>query len=273
MAASERILPAIILLISMIATSALVMAMMEPTLQQSSYAEGDVYETIGFEENTLYSWYVPHPDEEVASPHAMDPTPITSANVTDEYKTGSGFATTWYEAAVNFSYEDSDHPHMHDIRMYVIRDGDWSSNRVEDGNAIPKDGLIFRMDWGLSFAEDTAIDAVSYDEIENNQEMRTKTGVNYSKVEVSLNTVYAVFISMGPGNFEELLWANQYNVSIGYSLEQAVEDVSPWSLIVQILTFQLPDTDPTIRILIAVPFYITMAVCGLVIVTWFKPLS
>lgn len=165
-------------------------------------------------------------------------------------------------------------PHRHDIRAWVIRDNFWY-NPLDLG--IPtryKDCFIFQMDLEsiiLKQVHKVKLAAIPFETVVEKGDFID----NSSQVDFSLNADYSLFISTGPGMpLFTGLWANEFNMSIGWSLNlSASASASPWGLVGQILTFSIPNVSPLINLLIGVPIYMTIGFLIVAVISRFVPLT
>jgi hypothetical protein len=68
------------------------------------------------------------------------------------------------------------------------------------------------------------------------------------------------------------LWSNDFDIGVSTGLNATLTSVNPWSLIGQLMGFKLPNTPPIIQYLIAVPFWLGIAVVIIeLLIIAFKP--
>ena len=164
--------------------------------------------------------------------------------------------------------------HRHDIRAYVIRDNAYYDPYSPGFNMKYKDCFVFLMDLEsviLKQVHKIKAAAISFETV---QEVADYSD-NSSQVDFSLNADYSLFIDTGPGMpFITGLWANEFNMSIGWSLNlSASASASPWGLVGQILTFSIPNVSPLINLLIGIPVYMMAGFLIVAIISRFVPFT
>lgn len=165
-------------------------------------------------------------------------------------------------------------PHRHDIRMWVIRDNFWYSPELDVGiTSRYLDCLVFQMNLESipTLPYTSKVAAISYETIAEQADYED----NSSQIDFTLNADYILFIATGPGMpFATGLWANEFNMSIGWSLNlSATASSNPWGLVGQILTFSIPNVSPLINLLIGVPIYMTLGFLVVAIISRFIPFA
>lgn len=162
-------------------------------------------------------------------------------------------------------------PHRHDIKAYVVRDNFYYTvpNDLTWWSQY-KDCFVFIMDLEsivLKQVHKVKWAVIPFEAVEEHGDYLD----NSSQVDFSLNADYSLFVNTGPGMpLMTGLWANEFNMSIGWSLNlSASASASPWGLVGQILTFSIPNVSPWINMLIGIPIYMTLGFLILAIVSRF----
>lgn len=216
-----------------------------------------------------YSWM--NTDQNIPDPYEdydikMDYTPadlnISSVTIyTDEN------GLTW-DPSATFTYPDA-----RSIHMWVVRNNTYHGwGLAPTDKEREEDYLYFRQDYG-TFGFKHAHDLIPFRDIETNFDTTT----NYSMVKLDLSHTYYLYvwhnISGAPssGRIVQHLYNNHVNISIERFLNYSDLAKNKWALIGQVLTLDVPNIHPVIRLLIAIPFYISIAYIVLAILSRFMP--
>lgn len=95
---------------------------------------------------------------------------------------------------------------------------------------------------------------------------------NYSCVYIQLRYTFMVVFWSDVGYLPDLLDTNNYNVSVGISLNDTLESVSPWTMLGKIMSFRMPGTNLFTAALIAVPIYTVLIYMAFAIIRSCIPL-
>ena len=190
-----------------------------------------------------------------------DPFEVSNASVTDTRSSDN--------YAVEFT---STTPHRHDIRMWVIRDNFWYVPELGTMSTRYNDYIALQMDLesiSPMLPHTTKNAAISFETIIEKADFED----NSSQVDITLNADYSLFFDTGPGMwFSDGLWMNEFNMSIGWSLNLSAEaSGSPWGLVGQILTFSIPNVSPMVNLLIGIPIYMTLGFLVVAVISRFFP--
>jgi hypothetical protein len=119
-----------------------------------------------------------------------------------------------------------------------------------------EDGFVFKMSYGWWSVKSTHL---SLQEIYDGQ-MSTS---NLSVCDIALGArSYSVFCEVNANYtlFQYMVSLNQYNISVGFNLEDKLTSNSMWTILGQMLTADLPDTHPIINIIIAIPIWTAIGI-------------
>lgn len=192
---------------------------------------------------------------------------VTSANVSSDY-----------DSAESFDFTNASKT----IGCRILRDNDMFGIIPRRPMGGPDDsplnvavaeylnGFVLRTDWGW-WSYDMA--AVSYEQVIEDQ----LGGQNISATDFFLrDTGYTLIVTTGgnASDHEGLIWANAFNLAIGQSdesWESTGMSTSFWSIIGQMLTAQLPNTQEYVNILITAICWSGIGFMAIMIVSRFIP--
>jgi hypothetical protein len=159
-----------------------------------------------------------------------------------------------------------------DVACYLIRDSRVSDQWAVLGldNVLATDYVFFYQSvktWG-GLSHNYKTHAIPLDVIL--EERRADT--NFSDVDFHLYNYFTARLWTGPGtNLTDGLWNSNFNITLGMSLNSTIGDVSPWGLVGAFLSFRLPNVDPVINLLVAVPVWLALGFLVLTVISRFIP--
>lgn len=95
---------------------------------------------------------------------------------------------------------------------------------------------------------------------------------NYSCIYIQLRYTFMVVFWSDYGYLPDMLDTNNYNVSVGISLNDTLESVSPWTMLGKIMSFRMPGMNLFTNALIAVPIYTVLIYMAFAIIRSCIPL-
>jgi hypothetical protein len=119
-----------------------------------------------------------------------------------------------------------------------------------------EDVFVFKMEYGWWSVRTTRL---SLQNIYDDQLAFTNQSVSH----ISLGArSYSVFCNVDANYtmFQYMVGLNQYNISVGYDLEDKLTSNSMWTVLGQMLTADLPDTHPIVNMLIAIPIWTAIGI-------------
>ena len=246
--ADETVMPVFVFCATFVVIGAFMISLMTP-LFASPDAEGNFalyegYEIIG---DITYALYDPDTGYD-----------MSTANVT-LLPVVYGSAGTW----VSFSNSS-----VSDRIVSITRDFDWHDYTVS-GPVFPipdfeghTDFITIYTQWGPWYNSHEEYLIIDYSSIPLYQVQ----SYNQSAVPFTIHGTSEVLIITTPGNetdFESNLWANNFNIAMGtpaFSTDAA--ETSMWKILGQLMTASLPNVHPLVNLLIAVPFWASLAFLG-----------
>ena len=96
---------------------------------------------------------------------------------------------------------------------------------------------------------------------------------NYSRITINLRYTFEVFVwTTDPIGLEDLLYTDTYNITVGVGLNDTLDSLSPWTMVGQIMTFNIPGTNYMTAAIIAFPIYMMLFYIAFVIIRSCIPL-
>ena len=76
---------------------------------------------------------------------------------------------------------------------------------------------------------------------------------------------------LGPLEQDRLLWSNHFTISVATGYNASFASIDPMTVIGQLLTFSLPNTPPLVQAMIAIPCYLGIILVAVILVSYFIP--
>ena len=254
---AENLMPTVIFLGTFLLTGGLLIAGLNVlvTANQSAQSPNSPEQIIGGDVFTLLEW--------TAAPNGTV-TPDVIITLHSKY-----FAHGFPEHQKIYSYAGKRDVYCYVIRDSTVRDKWEETLNLEDVQA--KDYVIFYQNkhiyWGLGhryMAEVIPLDII----IE-----KKRADLNFSDVDFKLYQYFTVRFHTGPGmNFTTGIMNNYYNITLGMSLNSSISSMGPWGMVGAFLSFRLPNIDPVLNLLIAVPIWLALGFMILTVISRFIPL-
>lgn len=186
------------------------------------------------------------------------------------YNASDYIQDSWsYDGDDNMAF-DGDAVSVRDCEAAIIRDNDlyWTEwTGLRESRYL--DFIMISSEWGWWSGD---YQPISYQAIAANQIKDTNQSV--CSVIVGGNN-YSLIVTApgGPEYFDVMLWENIFRVQVGIPGGwDDLAETSMWTVLGQMLTAQLPDVDPIINLLIAVPFWASLGFMAIMIISRFIPL-
>ncbi len=146
------------------------------------------------------------------------------------------------------------------------------SNEVDYYAEIYEDFIYLAQKYwaGIAFFERHAV-SFPFDTIIRNQ----ISGTNYSTLDYRFgDNSYTLIIRTplsNPSWFDEYLYNNDFTMFLGINQSPTIDDASLWVIVGQILTGNLPDMQPTIGYIIAIPLWAAISFTTMTLIGRFLP--
>ena len=96
---------------------------------------------------------------------------------------------------------------------------------------------------------------------------------NFTRVTIDLRYTLTVFFwTDDPIGLPDLLYTDNYNITVGVGLNDTLDSLSPWGMVGKIMTFNLPGTNYILAAMVALPVYMMIFYIGFVIIRSCIPL-
>jgi len=232
---SESLLGPIVLVVTFFSVLTLLVILVNPVIVESQRS----YMTMQAPPNIVDSFMSDFLDDWVPSPYTVTPD--------DGY-------WTWNlrgETMVSF---DSDGGDEHPLDCWLVRNDPFL--------AAGPDYLVFSQIYGWLGAEEEHV-YIPYSQILDAYD----EFMNFTRLTIDLRYTFSVFIwTEDPLGLEDLLYTDNYNITVGLGLNDSLESLSPWTMVSKIMTFRLPGTSPILAAIVALPIYMMIFYIGFVII-------
>ena len=153
----------------------------------------------------------------------------------------------------------------HPLQCTLVRNATWPWERDTS------DYWYLWQTYGWLGAE-RASELLSLDDIESGWDGE----LNYSMVILDMRYTFKMLIWVDnmtdSENFRDRLDNNLYNISVGVSVNDTIDDISPWTMLGKIMTFRMPGTNIVTNALIAIPIYTALLYIAFAIIRSVIPL-
>jgi hypothetical protein len=244
----DSILPTFMFVAVFLVGSALLISLMTSLFAEARRGDWDVLENYQIIGGIEYGIFNPEAGYE-----------ITSANITDDYMTAENFEFTLNETSFGCKI----------VRDSIRYTEQWALSEYDKIVCRYLDSFIFRDDWGWWSYD---MDAVSFEQVAADQ----VGGSNMSKSIFFLrDQAYTLFVTTGgsSSDHESLIWANQFNLSVGRDLStlDTVTSASFWTILGQMMSASLPNTHWIINYLVSAIMWSAIGFMAIVVIVWFIP--
>lgn len=202
------------------------------------------------------------------SPLDADPNGTVLPGITDVQLTSKYFSVGIPSHKVTWTKTG-----LRDVSSYVIRNATvqdkWENLGLDE--VLVTDYIIFyqsQKTWG-GLSHKFAAAVISFDEITEHRKNTTEL----SDVSFHLFNWFNVRTQIGPGfaSFNDAIWSSRFNYTVASSLNASIATASPWALVGAFLSFSLPNVDPMINLLMAIPIWLAIGYLVLMVVRSFIP--
>ena len=134
--------------------------------------------------------------------------------------------------------------------------------------AAGPDYLVFSQVYGWLGLEEMHT-YIPYSQISNEYD----SIMNFTRLTIDLRYTFSVFIwTDDPLGLPDMLYTDNYNITVGIGLNETMDSLSPWGMVGKIMTFSLPGTNFVLAAIVALPIYMMIFYIGFVIIRSCIPL-